>query len=92
MSETGRGLLAVLAVALVLAMFFFVPWRVGPTDELVWGPIYRVPVEYSRTYSHEAAASRYQHADAGIAIDLLLFQIGTIAAVGVLAWRRTKRS
>ena len=91
MREKDRIVLAVLAVALVLSLFFFVPWRVGPMQELAWGPVYRPPVEYSRTYAHDLAATRYQYADAKIAKDLLLLQIGAIAAVGALVWRRSKR-
>lgn len=82
MNEKQRMVLGTTAVALILAVMFFVPWRVKSSDEIKWAPMYRQPVSYSHTYATNRPGSRYVHDEAEIEIGFFLLEILTIGAAG----------
>ena len=86
MNEAQRTVLAVAVVALIIATVFYVPWRVQPTEEIKWAPIYRQPVSYVRSYNDaysQEGSSRFSYDDGEVAVGILALEI---VGLGVAGW------
>lgn len=85
MNDRQNTVVATVVVSLVLAIVFLCPWRVEPSQEIRWSPIYQPPLSYVRTYDPEygrKGGSRIGSNDAQVALDLLALEILLIGAAG----------
>ena len=64
MTERQNTVLATTAAALLLGTIFFCPWRVEPSGELEWSPIYQPPLTYVRSFGAEQGRSGGSQIDA----------------------------
>lgn len=86
MSQRQRFVLGVVAAAFVLAVMFYVPWRVEPSDKVKWAPIYRQPVSYVRSYEDGRDISRFVYEDGEVAFDIFVLEVLVIGAAGRAAF------
>lgn len=82
MNETQRTIRAIAAVAMLLAVLFFVPWRIESSGELKWAPLFRPPVSHSLTYETERPGSRYTYDEAEVALEIYFLEILVIGLIG----------
>ncbi len=81
MNERQSYVVGAGAVFLIIAVLFFVPWRVGRADDIRWAPLYRAPVTYVSTYMDETVKSSFKYEKGRIALDILLLELLCISVV-----------
>ena len=86
MNEKQRTVLATFAAAMLLAVMFFVPWRLASSEEIRWAPLYRPPVTHSLTYETDLPGSRYTYPEAEIALGIYILEIVGIGLAGWVAF------
>jgi len=84
MNHTQRGVLGTTVIALFVSAFFFIPWRVDETDDLVWAPFYRNPVEFEASYMDGNTRSVFRQLKGRRAWTVYVLQFAVIGAVGWL--------
>lgn len=89
MNHTQRGVLGTAVIALFVSTFFFIPWRVDETNDLVWAPFYRNPVEFEASYMDGATRSVFRQLKGRRAWAVYILQFAVIGAVGWLVFRYT---
>jgi len=72
---------ATTAGALVVAVLFFIPWRVESTGDLVWSPLYRRPFSHTSPFEALRDAQVY-YESVQVAFDIFVLQVLSIAAIG----------
>jgi len=85
MNDRQNTVVATVVAALILVPLFLCPWRVESSDEIKWGPIYRPPASYVRSYDDRRSSqgsSRYAYDGGEIAVDILVLEILAVGAVG----------
>lgn len=89
MNDRQNTVVATVIAGLVLAVVFFCPWRVEPSDDIRWSPIYQTPMSYVRVcdpgYGTEGG-SRVESEDAHVAVDILALEVFAIIAAGGLLY------
>lgn len=78
------AVVATAAASLIIAVLFFIPWRLEHTNEIVWAPVYRPPLSHATTFQ-ELGTARVNYESGEVAVEYLLVQVFGIVAVGWLA-------
>jgi len=86
MNDNQNAVLGVTVVAFIIALVFFVPWRVESTDAIQWAPIYRRPIIQSQSYRPDMAVDRYMYANGHIATGVYVLEIVLIVVSGVIGY------
>lgn len=89
MNHTQSGILGTTVVALFVAAFFFIPWRVHETNDLAWAPFYRNPVEFEATYMDGETRAVFRQVKGHRAWGVYALQLTVIGAVGWIAFAVT---
>jgi len=93
MTDWQNIVFATSLAALVLGTVFFCPWRVEPSGELRWSPIYQPPLTYVRSFDAEsgrAGGTRIEGPEAEIAYDVMALQVLAIGLAGGAGYRLTQ--
>lgn len=67
--------------ALIVAVLFFIPWRLERTGELIWSPFYRSPLSHTSPFQELGNAHVY-YESTQVAFDILFLQVLSIIAIG----------
>jgi hypothetical protein len=86
MNEKQRSVTGTLAIALIVAALFYIPWRIESSGDLRWAPFYRNPVISLSTLSDDTIQSRFVRLKGRPVIWLYLLQLGAIGATGAAAY------
>jgi hypothetical protein len=86
MSNPQRTVCAIGAATMVLAVMFFVPWRLHSTNEIEWGALFRQPMSYAQSYATDEPGARIYTQDADIHTSYLLIEILAIGAVSLAGY------
>ena len=86
MNHTQRGVLGTVVVAIFVAAFYFIPWRADETNELVWSPFYRNPVEYEASYMDGTTRAVFRQVKGRRAWGIYALQFIVIGAAGWIAF------
>lgn len=92
MNDKQRTVLGVATVALIIAIIFFVPWRVESMHAVKWAPIYRAPITYYPSFENNRIVDRYIYENGHIAAGLYVLEILVIIVVGGVAYTISARS
>lgn len=82
MNHRQRGIAGTVAIALIVAALFYVPWRIESTDDLTWAPFYRNPVMGRSTLITDTIETRYAHLKGRPVWGLYFIQLASIGIVG----------
>lgn len=85
MNDRQNTVVATAIASLFLALVFFCPWRLEPSGEIRWSPVYQPPLSYVRSYDAEygrQGGTRIEQEDAHIAFDVLALEVLAIGVVG----------
>lgn len=83
MNDRQRTVVGIVAVALIIAALFFVPWRTAPEGEVAWAPVYRSPISQVRSYASELHDTDLRYGEGHVAFGLLVLEL---AGIGLLGW------
>lgn len=86
MNHTQRGVVGTVVVAMFVAAFYFIPWRVDETNELVWSPFYRNPVVFEASYMDGTTRSVFRLVKGHRAWGVYALQFLGIGAAGWIAY------
>lgn len=86
MNQLQSGVLASTVVAVLVAIFFFIPWRVDATDDLVWAPFYRNPVKFEASYMDGETRAVYRQVKGHREWGVYAIQLAAIGAIGWIAF------
>lgn len=90
MNDRQNMVVATTLAALILGTVFLCPWRVEPTGDLRWSPIYQPPLMYVQTFDSDSGAaegSRIEASDAQIAFDVMALQVLVLVlSAGAVYW------
>ena len=86
MNEVQRTILAVAVVALILSAVFLVPWRVEGRAGVVWGPVFREPIAYVRTYEYRKGGYRLESTEGQVDVGTLAAQVLAIVVLAGLGF------
>ena len=88
MNDRQQQVLAAFISGLILVVVFLCPWRVAPSGEIRWSPIYQPPMSYVRTYDDSLGtkgSSRIESNEAYIDFGVLTLEVlALVLAGGVL--------
>ncbi len=87
MNEKQRAIAGTVAMAFLVAAFFYVPWRIESSGDLTWAPFYRNPVMGRSTLITETVETQFIRLKGRPVWGLYVLQLATIAAVGVTVYR-----
>jgi hypothetical protein len=87
MNEKQRAVMGTVAIALLVAALFYIPWTVAATGELRWAPFYRNPVVQQRVAMGESTDSRFIRLKGQRAYGVYALQLLVIGAIGAFAYR-----
>lgn len=85
MNDRQNTVVATIAAALVLIPLFFCPWRVTSSDAITWGPIFRPPATYVRSYDNRQSregSTRLEYEQGEIAVGIMALEVLAVVAVG----------
>ena len=83
MNEKQRAVAGTVAIAFLVAAFFYVPWRIESSGDLTWAPFYRNPVIGRSTLIAESVDTQFVRLKGQPVWGLYVFQLAMIAAAGV---------
>ena len=86
LNERQRAVLGTVAIALIVAAVFYVPWRIESTGDLAWAPFYRNPVVGRSTLLDDSLDSRYIQLKGRPVYAIYVLQLVGIGAIGTLAY------
>lgn len=86
MNQLQSGILGTAVVALIVAALYFIPWRVDETNDLVWAPFYRNPVEFEATYMDGETRAVFRQVKGRRAWGVYALQFVVIGTVGWLSF------
>ena len=95
MTDRQNTVLATTIAALLLGTVFVCPWRVEPSGELEWSPVYQPPLTYVRSFDAEsgrAGGTRIEGPEAEIAYDVLALQVLAIGLAGGAGYWLTRNA
>lgn len=75
MNDSQKTVFGVAAVALLIAILFFIPWRMEPSGELAWAPIYRQPMSEARSYATDLHDTALVYESGEIAVGAFALEI-----------------
>lgn len=82
MNHNQRGIAGTVAIALIVAALFYVPWRIESTGDLAWAPFYRNPVMAQSTLIEDSINTAYARLKGRPVWGLYLIQLASIGLVG----------
>lgn len=89
MNDRQNTVVATVVAALILMPLFLIPWRVAPSEEIKWGPIYRPPMSYVRSYDDRQSSrgsTRFEYDEAEVATGVLALQVLAIGVLGSILY------
>ena len=87
MNHNQRGVAGTVAIALLVAALFFIPWRIESNGKLAWAPFYRNPVMQRSIRMTEQIDSQFVRLKGRPVWALYVAQLVAIGAVGgVVYW------
>lgn len=82
MNEKQRAIVGTLAIALIVASMFYIPWRIESTGNLKWAPFYRNPVVGTATRITGGVDSRFAKLKGRPVWAIYALQLVAIGAIG----------
>ena len=79
MNKLQQDVLGTTVIALILAVMFFVPWRVE-SGGIEWAPFYREPISWVRSYG---GGSYLTYLEGEVAYGIMALEV---LAIGALGW------
>ena len=85
MNDRQNTVVATVVAALILIPLFLCPWRVSSSEEIKWGPIFRPPASYVRSYDDsqsQEGSTRLEYEAGEIAVGIMALEVLAVVAVG----------
>ncbi len=85
MNDRQQQVVAATISGLILVVVFLCPWRIAPSKEIRWSPIYQPPMTYVRSYDNThgiRGSSRIETEEAHIDFGLLALEVLALAITG----------
>ncbi len=90
MNHTQRGIAGTVAIALIVAALFYIPWRITSTGDLAWAPFYRNPAVGTTTRVVGGTVNRFIELKGQPVWWLYGVQLAVIAGAGAVAVRMSR--
>lgn len=82
MNHRQRGIAGTLAIALIVAALFYIPWRIESTGDLAWAPFYRNPAMGRSTLNTDTIDTQYVRLKGRPVWGMYASQLIVIGAIG----------
>gem|GEM_PF-5937139 len=90
MNHNQRGVAGTVAIALLVAALFFIPWRIESNGKLAWAPFYRNPVMQRSISMTEQIDTQFVRLKGRPVWGLYAFQLVMIGVVGGVVYRMAR--